>query len=138
MTMDDFSKLQRPCRASQPGAFEHHQLSRIGDESSGWPSLDDADLKQLVILKLLEYGTTEDTDRLSNIVGLYQYLIERISGLERHEILMKLSQLIGKHRYLGHMGLRVILSTESDPAIRASAADSLSSLFKVNLPGLQH
>jgi len=97
----------------------------MGDNPAAWPALEDGTLKELVALKLLEYEATQDSRRISDLLGLYRYLMERIPVSGRMKMLTEFSGLAEKHQGLGRMGLRIFLCVDTDPGIRASAAKRL-------------
>lgn len=127
MAISDLSKT--PTSPETPSPVDCREISRLGDDPAAWPGLDDEALQQVVSLKILEYGITEDTGRIAGLSALYCHLMERIPVPGRHRMLKELSELIGNHGGLGHMGLRMFLAAEADPGIRASAAFHLSILY---------
>jgi hypothetical protein len=104
-------------------------LSALGDDESAWDDLDDEELKQVIAIKFIEYGTTQDGSRIAGLFALYRHAMERLEVAERREMLTEFSGMIEQHEGLGHMGLMMFLAGDNDPGIRSSAALSLSVLF---------
>lgn len=104
-------------------------LSTLGDDPDAWSGLDDDDLKQVVSVKFIEYGATQDGSRIAGLFALYRHLMQRLDVDERREMLTEFSAMIEGHGGLGHMGLMMFLAADTDPGIRSSAALSLSVLF---------
>ena len=124
--MDFFNRFKK----SQPAADDDCQhLSALGDDEDAWDRLDDAELKQVVLVKFIEYGATQDGSRIAGLFALYRYLMRRLDVDERREMLTEFSEMIEQHEGLGHMGLMMFLAADTDPGIRSSAALSLSVLF---------
>jgi hypothetical protein len=80
-------------------------------------------------VKFIEYGATQDGSRIARLFSLYRHAMERLDVSERREMLTEFSEMIEHHGGLGHMGLMMFLSADTDPGIRSSAALSLSVLF---------
>ena len=106
------------------------QLSALGDDESAWDDLDDEELKQVITIKFIEYGATQDGSRIAGLFALYRHAMERLDVNERREMLTEFSGMIEQHKGLGHMGLMMFLAGDNDPGIRSSAALSLSVLFE--------
>jgi hypothetical protein len=104
-------------------------LSALGDEPDAWIDLDDDELKQVISVKFLEYGATQDGSRIPGLFALYRHAMERLAVSERREMLTEFSGMIEQNDGLGHMGLMMFLAADTDPGIRSSAALSLSVLF---------
>jgi len=104
-------------------------LSTLGDDPDAWSGLDDDDLKQVVSVKFIEYGATQDGSRIAGLFALYRHSMQRLDVDERREMLTEFSAMIEGHGGLGHMGLMMFLAADTDPGIRSSAALSLSVLF---------
>jgi hypothetical protein len=104
-------------------------LSILGDDPDAWADLDDDELKQVISVKFIEYGATQDGSRIPGLFALYRHAIERLDVSERREMLTEFSGLIEQHGGLGHMGLMMFLAADTNPGIRSSAALSLSVLY---------
>jgi hypothetical protein len=117
-------------KKSHPEADDDcRHLSALGDDEDAWDGLDDDELKQIVSVKFIEYGATQDGSRIPCLFALYRYAIERLDVGERREMLTEFCEMIEQHEGLGHMGLMMFLAADTDPGIRSSAALSLAVLF---------
>lgn len=123
-----------PSRPDPSGAIECRDLSRLGEYPAAWAELEDATLRDVVVLKVLEYGTTRDSRRIPGLMVLYRYLMERIPVSDRRAMLGEFSALVQKHQGLGQMGLRIFLAADTDPGIRAAAARHLDTNDKIQPP----
>jgi hypothetical protein len=104
-------------------------LSTLGDDPGAWEALDNEELKQVIAVKFIEYGTTQDASRIPGLFALYRHAMERLSMWERREMLTEFSGMVEQHGGLGHMGLMMFLAADTDPSIRSSAALSLAVLY---------
>ena len=116
-----------PGQRDYPG--ECRELSDLGDQPDAWPALDDATLREVLALKFIEYGATQDAGCIPGLFALYRHAMTRLPVLVRREMLVECASLIEQHQGLGHMGLMMFLAADTDPSIRSSAALSLSVLF---------
>jgi hypothetical protein len=117
-------------KKSQPEADDDCQhLSALGDDEDAWDGFDDDELKQVLSVKFIEYGATQDGSRIAGLFALYRHAMARLDVAERREMLTEFSGMIEQHEGLGHMGLMMFLAADTDPGIRSSAALSLSVLF---------
>ena len=116
-------------KKQKPEMDDCEHLSTLGDDPDAWDGLDDDDLKQVVSLKFIEYGASQDGSRIPGLFELYRYSMRRLDVDERREMLTEFSGMIEQHDGLGHMGLMMFLAADTDPGIRSSAALSLSVLF---------
>lgn len=112
-----------------PKMNDYERLSDLGDDEDVWAELDDEELKEVLYVKFIEYGATQDSSRIAGLFALYRHAMQRLSVAERREMLTELSGMIEQHQGLGHMGLMIFLAADTDPGIRSSAAPSLSVLF---------
>jgi hypothetical protein len=119
----------KPTRKQDPGIDDCGHLSALGDDEEAWENLDDEELKQVISVKFIEYGATQDGSRIPGLFALYRHAIDRLSVGERRGMLADFSQMIEQHGGLGYMGLMMFLAADTDPGIRSSAALSLSVLF---------
>lgn len=119
----------KPKRKQQPATDDCQHLSAIGDDEEAWDNLDDDELKQVISLKFIEYGATQNASRIPGLFALYRYAMGRLDVDERRAMLTDYSQMIEQHGGLGHMGLMMFLAADTDPGIRSSAALSLSVLY---------
>jgi hypothetical protein len=120
-----FNRFKNP----NPEMNDCEHLSGLGDDEDVWAELDDEELKQVLYVKFIEYGATQDSSRIAGLFALYRHAMQRLSVAERREMLTELSGMIEQHQGLGHMGLMMFLAADTDPGIRSSAALSLAVLF---------
>jgi hypothetical protein len=116
-------------KKQKPEMDDCEHLSTLGDDPDAWIGLDDDELKQVVSVKFIKYGATQDGSRIAGLFALYRYSMQRLDVGERREMLTEFSEMIEQHEGLGHMALMMFLSADTDPGIRSSAALSLSVLF---------
>jgi hypothetical protein len=87
-------------------------LSALGDDPDAWIDLDDDELKQVLSVKFIEYGATQDGSRIAGLFALYRHAIARLDVAERREMLTEFSEMIEQHEGLGHMGLMMSLAAD--------------------------
>jgi hypothetical protein len=116
-------------KKQKPEMDDCEHLSALGDDPDTWDDLDDDELKQVLSVKFIAYGATQDGSRIAGLFALYRHAMERLNVGERREMLTEFSEMIEQHDGLGHMGLMMFLAADTDPGIRSSAALSLSVLF---------
>jgi hypothetical protein len=116
-------------KKQSPEMNDCEHLSDLGDDEEAWAGLDDEELKQVVSVKFIEYGATQDGSRIAGLFVLYRYAMERLDVDARRAMLTEFCGMIEQHEGLGHMGLMMFLAADTDPGIRSSAALSLSVLF---------
>jgi hypothetical protein len=116
-------------KKQSPEMDDCQHLSALGDDPDAWDGLDGDELKQVVSVKFIEYGATQDGSRIAGLFALYRYAMERLDVDERRVMLTEFCEMIEQHGGLGHMGLMMFLAADTDPGIRSSAALSLSVLF---------
>ena len=104
-------------------------LSGLGDDPDAWPDLEPDTLREVLALKILEYGATMDGGRIPRLLALYRHAMTRLPVAVRQQILQEFSGLTGQSGGLGLMGLMTFLAADTDPGIRSSAALSLAVLF---------
>ena len=80
-------------------------LSGLGDDAQAWDNLDDDELKQVIAVKFIEYGATQDGARIAGLFALYRYSLGRLGTEERAALLTEFSGLIAQNVGLGQMGL---------------------------------
>jgi hypothetical protein len=88
-------------------------LSTIGDQPDAWQTLDDDELKEVISVKFLEYGATQDASRIPGLFSLYRHATKRLTVNERREMLSEFSGLIEQHDGLCHMGLIIFLTVRT-------------------------
>lgn len=120
-----FKQTQKPSE----GMDDCEHLSALGADPEAWDDLDDEELKQVIAMKCIEYGATQDSSLIPGLFALYRHAMERLDVGERREMLTEFSHIIEQNDGLGHMGLMMFLAADTDPGIRSSAALSLSVLF---------
>ena len=123
--MSYFVQFKQP----NPDMDDCEHLSALGDDEDAWDGLDNEELKQVISVKFIEYGATQDGSRIAGLFELYRYAMLRLDVAERRKMLTEFSEMIEQHAGLGHMGLMMFLAADTDPGIRSSAALSLSVLF---------
>jgi hypothetical protein len=116
-------------KKEKPEMDDCGHLSALGDDPDAWIGLDDDELKQVLSVKFIEYGATQDGSRIAGLFALYRYSMQRLDVDERQAMLTEFSEMIEQHEGLGHMGLMMFLAADMDPGIRSSAALSLSVLL---------
>ncbi len=110
-------------------ASDYERMSALGDNPDTWSTLDDEELKRLLIVKCIEYGVTQDASRISRLFALYGHANTRLDTSERMQLLTQFSQMTEEQQGRGHMGLMMFLAADDDPAICSTAAMSLAVLF---------
>jgi hypothetical protein len=123
--MNIFKRFKKP----KLGIDDCDHLSVLGDDPETWDDLNEEELKRVIGVKFIEYGSTQDESRIAGLFALYHYAMERLDVDERREMLTEFSGMIEQHKGLGHMGLMMFLAADTNPGIRSSAALSLSVLF---------
>ena len=58
-------------------------LSGLGDNPTAWDDLEDDELKQVIAVKSIEYGATQDGARIAGLFALYRYAMGRLDRAER-------------------------------------------------------
>lgn len=116
-------------KKQKPEMDDCDHLSTLGDDPDAWEALDDEELKQVIGLKFIEYGATQDGSRIPGLFALYRHAMERLDVGERREMFTEFCGMIEQHDGLGHMGLMMFLVADTDPGIRSSAALSLAVLY---------
>jgi hypothetical protein len=116
-------------KKQKPEMDDCQHLSALGDDPDAWDGLDDDELKQVVSVKFIEYGATQDGSRITGLFALYRYAMQRLDVNARRAMLTEFCEMIEQHGGLGHMGLMMFLAADTDPGIRSSAALRLSVLF---------
>jgi hypothetical protein len=126
-----FKQTQKPSE----GMDDCEHLSALGADPEAWDDLDDEELKQVIAMKCIEYGATQDGSLIPGLFALYRHAMERLDVGERREMLTEFSHIIEQNDGLGHMGLMMFLAADTDPGIRSSAALSLAVLFDPSQEG---
>lgn len=128
-------KLSKRFKKQTRDMDDCEHLSALGDDPEAWDDLDDEELKRVIGVKFIEYGATQDGLRIPGLFALYRHAMERLDVIERREMLTEFSGMIEQNDGLGHMGLMMFLVADTDPAIRSSAALSLSVLYDPSQEG---
>lgn len=123
-----FRRTQTP-RTQPPDMDDCAHLAALGDDPDAWPDLEPHTLREVLALKILEYGTTLDGGRIPGLFALYRHAMTRLPVAVRRQMLQEFSGLTEQNGGLGHMGLMAFLGADTDPGIRSSAALSLAVLF---------
>jgi hypothetical protein len=116
-------------KKQKPEMDDCRHLSALGADPDAWHGLDDDELQQVISVKFIEYGATQDGSRIAGLFAIYRYAMERLDVDARRAMLTEFCEMIEQHGGLGHMGLMMFLAADTDPGIRSSAALSLSVLF---------
>lgn len=119
---DRFKKQPEP-----PSAYE--RLSALGEDEDVWEDLDDDTLKQVILIKCIEYGMSQDGGRIPGLFALYRHAQECLDVSERLELLTQFSGMTEQKGGQGHMGLMMFMAGDENIAVVSSAALSLSVLF---------
>ena len=119
---DRFKKKRSP-------ASDYERLSALGDGPDVWEDLDDEELKQVVMIKCIEYGMSQDGARIPGLFGLYRHAVTQLDVSDRLEMLTEFSRSTEEQHGKGHMGLMMFLAVDDNSAVQSSAALSLSVLF---------
>lgn len=114
---------------SEAPASGYQRTSALGDDPGAWAALSEETLKQLVIVKCIEYGVSQDASRIQKLFALYRHAMARIESQERMEMLLQFSKMTEEQQGQGHMGLMMFLAVEDDPAMCSTAAMNLAVLF---------
>jgi hypothetical protein len=107
----------------------YERMSAAGDNPDVWDSLSDEELKQVVMVKCVQYAASQDGGRIPGLLKLYRHAMTRLDTAERMELLTQFSAMTEERKGEGHMGLMMFLVADEDPAIRSRAAMSLAVLF---------
>jgi hypothetical protein len=108
---------------------DYERMSSLGDDSDAWDSLDHDELKQVVIIKCIEYGVSQDSSRIPGLFELYRYVRERLDVSDRLELLSQFALLTEQQKGNGHMGLMMFLAGDDNRAVLSSAALSLCVMY---------
>jgi hypothetical protein len=128
--MGMFDRFAKKEKKKEAPASDYERMSALGDDPDAWQDLSDEQLKQLVIVKCIQYGVTQNASRISMLFGLYRHAMERLDVSERMQLLTQFSAMTEEQKGQGHMGLMMFLAVESNSGIRSSAAMSLAVLFQ--------
>jgi hypothetical protein len=117
-------------KKKQPAADnDYERLSAKGDDPDAWEDLDDEELKQVVMIKCIEYGMSQDGARIPGLFGLYRHAVAQLDVSDRLEMLTEFSRSTEEQHGRGHMGLMMFLAVDDNPTVQSSAALSLSVLY---------
>lgn len=108
---------------------DYERLSALGDDPDAWDDLGDEDLKQVILIKCIEYGVSQDGSRIPGLFGLYRHAMTQLDVTDRLEMLTEFSRSTEEQHGKGHMGLMMFLAVDDSPAVQSSAALSLSVLY---------
>jgi hypothetical protein len=109
---------------------EYEQMSALVDDPKAWEELDNDRLKQLVIVKCIQYGVSQEASRIPMLFALYKHAMKRLDISERLQLLSDFSAMTEQQKGNGHMGLMMFLVAENNPGIRSTAAMSFAVLFQ--------
>jgi hypothetical protein len=110
-------------------ASDYERFSALGDDPDAWEGLDDDELKQIILIKCIEYGVSQDGSRIPALFGLYRHAVTQLDVNDRLEMLTEFSRSTEEQHGKGHMGLMMFLAADDNPAVQSSAALSLSVLY---------
>ena len=108
---------------------DYEVTSQLGENPDAWDRLDTAALKQVLTMKCIEYGVSQDESRIPKLFALYRYAVQRLGKEERLELLTQFSTLTEERGGEGHMGLMMFMAGDHEASIVSTAALSLSVLF---------
>ncbi len=91
--MTFFNRSQK----QNPEMKNYEYFSNLGDNEEAWAELNDEDLKQVISVKFIEYGATQDGSRIAGLFALYRYAMQRLSVAERQEMVTEFSEIIEQH-----------------------------------------
>lgn len=114
----------------EPEMSDLERLAALASDPEALDEIDDDDLKQLILVKCIEYGICQDGSLIPQLFGLYRYAMDRLDVSDRTHLLSQYSQIVEERGGEGHMGLMMFLAADTHAAIRSSAALSLSVLFE--------
>ena len=81
-------------KKQKPEMDDCKHLSALGDDPDAWDGLDDDELKQVVSVKFIEYGATQNGSRIAGLFALYRHAMERLDVGERRAMLTEFSEMI--------------------------------------------
>lgn len=113
-----------------PEVSDLERLSAMASDPEAWDEIDDDQLKQLIMVKCIEYGISQDGSQIPALFGLYRYAMERLDVSDRTQLVSQYSEFVDGRDGEGHMGLMMFLAADTNAAIRSTAALSLSVLFE--------
>ena len=116
-------------RQPQQERSDYEVTSELGENPDAWDRLDTAALKQVLTMKCIEYGVSQDESRIPNLFALYRHAMSRLDPSSRLELLTQFSKMTEERKGQGHMGLMVFLFADNEPAVLSTAAMSLAVLF---------
>jgi hypothetical protein len=108
---------------------DYKRISAAGDNPDAWDTLSDEDLKQVIMVKCIEYGASQDASLIRGLFALYSHARERLDQDERMQMLTQFSAMTEQRQGQGHMGLMMFMAGDDEPAIVSTAAMSLAVLF---------
>jgi hypothetical protein len=106
------------------------RLSALAGDPEALDEIEDEELKQLIMVKCIEYGICQDGSLIPQLFGLYRYAMDRLDVSDRTQLVSQYSQFVEDREGEGHMGLMMFLAADTNAAIRSTAALSLSVLFE--------
>jgi len=109
------------------GGYE--KISALGNTPDAWDTLSDEKLKEVVMIKCIEYGASQDGSRIPGLFALYRYAMTRIDVSERMDLLLQFSAMTEERKGQGHMGLMMFLAVEIDRQVLSTAALNMAVLF---------
>lgn len=124
--MGFFDRFRKPQKQERP---DYELSSNLGDTPDAWATLDTTTLKQVLTVKCIEYGVSQDTTRIPKLLALYRHAVQRLTKEERLELATQFSTLTEERGGEGHMGLMMFMAGDHEPSVVSTAAMSLSVLF---------
>ena len=112
-----------------PPASAYKRLPPRSDDPKRWIALSGPQLKDLVMVKCIEYGVTQDDTKIPMLFALYMHAVERLDVSERLQLLTQFSAMTEERSGQGHMGLMMFMAVDNNAGVRSSAAMSLAVLF---------
>ncbi len=120
------NRLRKP-QKKEP--LDYELSSKLGETPEAWAKLDTTTLKQVLTVKCIEYGVSQDANRIPNLFALYRHAVDRLTKEDRMELVTQFSALTEERGGEGHMGLMMFMAGDHEASIVSTAALSLSVLF---------
>ena len=124
--MGFLDRFRQPKQQERP---DYEASSKLGETPEAWAKLDTTTLKQVLTVKCIEYGVSQEPSRIPKLFALYRHALERLPKEDRLELLTQFSTLTEERGGEGHMGLMMFMAGDNEPSVVSTAALSLSVLF---------
>ena len=100
----------------------------MGRDPSRWETLDPDALSLIAFQQALYYGANHDPEAGASLGTLYAYLVERVTVLERLELLERIAEAV-QGEATSVLAMLPFLQRETDPQVAQMAAVSFASLM---------